>query len=133
MLGKDSTDAQKSEATLKKQLKKTAAEKEKEKDDAIVEISAESVLMIAPNGEDSTTKTTKERVKKKKKKKNGKIAASPEKDIESDDSDGNSEVEEQERQLSRGKGLKAFEQRDLVAKAFAGDNVVRVSLFLRLY
>ncbi|KAH7923802.1 Utp14-domain-containing protein [Leucogyrophana mollusca] len=53
-----------------------------------------------------------------------------------DDSDVPSEVEEQEREMERGrrgagtakgtgKGAKAFEQRDLVALAFAGDNVVQ--------
>jgi U3 small nucleolar RNA-associated protein 14 len=49
----------------------------------------------------------------------------------SDDSDAHSEIEEQEKALSqkgkgKSKGVKAFEQRDLVARAFAGDNVVQV-------
>lgn len=48
------------------------------------------------------------------------------------DSDSNSEIDAQENALARkGKGkanaVKAFEQRDLVALAFAGDNVVQVS------
>lgn len=48
-----------------------------------------------------------------------------------DESDVNSEVDEQEAALTnkgkgRAKGVKAFEQRELVARAFAGDNVVRV-------
>jgi U3 small nucleolar RNA-associated protein 14 len=47
------------------------------------------------------------------------------------DSDSNSEVEAQEAALTlKGKGktngIKAFEQRDLIALAFAGDNVVQV-------
>ncbi|KAJ8688838.1 hypothetical protein PTI98_013583 [Pleurotus ostreatus] len=47
-----------------------------------------------------------------------------------DDSDANSEVEEQEKMISAkqngGKnGQIAFQQRDLVALAFAGDNVVQ--------
>ena len=43
----------------------------------------------------------------------------------------NSEIEVQEEALvrkgaARSRGVKAFEQRDLVAQAFAGDNVVEV-------
>lgn len=56
---------------------------------------------------------------------------------EDDDSDGaNSEVDAQEQALQlkkKGKGkasVQAFEQRDLVALAFAGDNVVRVWILL---
>ena len=53
--------------------------------------------------------------------------------VEDNDSDVDSEVEAQEQALDlKGKGkakvLKAFEQRDLVALAFAGDNVVHVIL-----
>ena len=65
---------------------------------------------------------------------NGKAKPSAVDDQDSD-SDVNSELEEQERVASRkskGKGkangVKAFEQRDLVALAFAGDNVVQVRL-----
>ena len=51
-----------------------------------------------------------------------------------DDSDSNSEVGAQELELTlKGKrkasSIKAFEQRDLVAAAFAGDNVVQVCSF----
>jgi U3 small nucleolar RNA-associated protein 14 len=54
--------------------------------------------------------------------------------VDDDDEDANSEVDAQEHalQLKKKKGkaekaaVKAFEQRDLVALAFAGDNVVRV-------
>jgi U3 small nucleolar RNA-associated protein 14 len=45
------------------------------------------------------------------------------------DSDVDSEIEAQEQQIKakgKGQGVKAFEQRDLVALAFAGDNVVQV-------
>ncbi|KAJ7097272.1 Utp14-domain-containing protein [Mycena belliarum] len=47
-----------------------------------------------------------------------------------DEEDTNSEVDAQEaavaaKKRGKGKGPKAFEQRDLVARAFAGDNVVR--------
>ena len=46
-----------------------------------------------------------------------------------DDDGMHSEIEEQERLEARGKGrakgVKAFEQRELVARAFAGDNVIQ--------
>jgi len=56
----------------------------------------------------------------------------------SDDSDSHSEIEEQEKALSqkgkgKSKGVKAFEQRDLVARAFAGDNVVQVCFRFYVY
>lgn len=59
------------------------------------------------------------------------LAASDQSD---DESDSNSEVGAQEIALTlKGKGkasgIKAFEQRDLVAAAFAGDNVVQVFFF----
>ena len=55
--------------------------------------------------------------------------------VDEDESDSNSEVEVQERALTlKGKGkengIKAFEQRDLIALAFAGDNVVQVCCWL---
>lgn len=56
-------------------------------------------------------------------------------DVGGQDGEEEDEVEEQERALlaKKGKGkTKAFEQRDLVALAFAGDNVVRVCYFPNL-
>ena len=56
----------------------------------------------------------------------------------SNDWDSNSGTEEQEKALSRkgkgkSKGVKVFEQRVLVARAFAGDNVVQVRFWFYLY
>ncbi|KAL0580728.1 hypothetical protein V5O48_001286 [Marasmius crinis-equi] len=98
VVDKGSSMSSKSKNKLKKQAKKTEADKTK--DDAVVEIQTDVNLRRS----------------------------------EDDDSDGNSEVEAQEAALAskkkgkgkgKGKGQVAFEQRDLVARAFAGDNVVK--------
>ncbi|KAK0194413.1 Utp14-domain-containing protein [Armillaria mellea] len=98
VVDKNSNLTEKSKNKLKKQAKKSEKEKAMAQDDAVVEISVENVLTLG-------------------------------KDDDGDDSDGNSEVEAQEKMLgakNKGKGKHvAFEQRDLVKMAFAGDNVVQ--------
>ena len=113
VVGKDSKAADKSKNKLKKQASKREEQREKEKDDAVVEISMDHVLTLASSIKPSGPKVT----------------ATPAADS-ADDSD-DSEIEAQESALDlkgkvNGSGLKAFEQRDLVALAFAGDNVVQV-------
>ncbi|KAJ7590843.1 Utp14-domain-containing protein [Mycena floridula] len=98
IVNKDSKDADKSKNKLKKQTKKLEVEKSRSQADATVEISMSKVLST----ETVSAKDT--------------------------DSDIASEVEEQEKMLTqkgKGKGVKGFEQRDLVAFAFAGDNVTK--------
>ncbi|KAK0451758.1 Utp14-domain-containing protein [Armillaria borealis] len=99
VVDKNSNLTEKSKNKLKKKAKKTEKEKAMAQDDAVVEISVENVLTL------------------------GKVA-----DDDGGDSDGNSEVEAQEKMLEtknkKGKHV-AFEQRDLVKMAFAGDNVVQ--------
>ncbi|KAK0220989.1 Utp14-domain-containing protein [Armillaria nabsnona] len=100
VVDKNSNLTEKSKNKLKKKAKKTEKEKSMAQDDAVVEISVENVLTL------------------------GKVA-----DDDGGDSDGNSEVEAQEKMLEtknkkKGKNV-AFEQRDLVKMAFAGDNVVQ--------
>ncbi|KAJ3882859.1 Utp14-domain-containing protein [Lentinula edodes] len=121
---KDSSQTTKSKHKLKKQNKKTEEEKARVKDDAVVEIELENVL-AAPNvskgQEEAPSAVT---ASKNKSKRKGKAQISDE------DSDSNdSEVEEQEKMLrmkgKKAKATKAFEQRELVARAFAGDNVVK--------
>ena len=115
----------KSENKLQKQTKKLLEEKEKAKDDAVVEISIGDVMTLDPSG--SGAISGQNDVK-------GEGKASPlipTAEGPVDDSDSNSEVEEQEKALKRkrkgkSKGVRAFEQHDLVARAFAGDNVVQV-------
>jgi U3 small nucleolar RNA-associated protein 14 len=121
LLSKDSTASTKSKNKLKKQARKRAEQK-KAKDDAVVEISTDNVLSPRDDAYKPTT---------------GEATSESGKGLTTDgftmdnDSDVNSEVEAQEKALdikvkAKTKAPKAFEQRDLVALAFAGDNVVHV-------
>ncbi|KZT08788.1 Utp14-domain-containing protein [Laetiporus sulphureus 93-53] len=148
-IGKNSASAEKSKNKLRKSDKKRVEEKEKEKADATVDISVDDVLIL---GESSTVigipkkqeAAKNQKVAKKQDTASSSSASKPSiasaskpsspsetnNGDDEDDSDANSEVEEQERLLSvkgkgKAKGVKAFEQRDLVALAFAGDNVVQ--------
>ncbi|TFK39375.1 Utp14 protein-domain-containing protein [Crucibulum laeve] len=122
VVGKDSKAAEKSKNKLKKEARKREEVREKAKDDAAVEISMDTVLSVPGPSSSSRQKDKKGEAKQ------------PVQDAE-DDSDANSEVEAQEKALDakgkgkgkgkgKAKGPRAFEQRDLVALAFAGDNVV---------
>src|ERR1700691_2039187 len=123
IVGKDSGSLDKSKNKLKKQTKKLKEEKEKARDDAIVEISMDDVMTLDHPSE-SAARFSQKDVKGKGKAASQKATV----DAPADDSDANSELEEQEKALSRkgkgkSKGVKAFDQRELVARAFAGDNV----------
>lgn len=129
LLSKDSNALTKSKNKLKKQAKKRTEDKDKAKDDAEVEISMDTVLAV-PGEAAASSLPTKTKVKASETQdgpmRNGGTA--------DDDSDANSEVEAQEKMLNvKGKASKktlmAFEQRDLVALAFAGDNVVHVGFW----
>ncbi|KAJ3912579.1 Utp14-domain-containing protein [Lentinula edodes] len=126
VVDKDSSQTTKSKHKLKKQNKKTEEEKARVKDDAVVEIELENVL-AAPNvskGQEEAPAISAVTTSKNKSKRKGKAQIS-DKDSDSNDS----EVEEQEKMLrmkgKKAKATKAFEQRELVARAFAGDNVVK--------
>lgn len=138
-VGKDSADAEKSKNKLKKRGKKREEEREKAKEDAVVDVEMASVMTLgtaAPAATGSSTSagpSTSSSGRSKAKAKKGKKAVAAA-DDEDDESDGNSEVDAQEAALQRmakgkagRKDVQAFQQRDLVARAFAGDNVVRVS------
>ncbi|EJD03506.1 Utp14-domain-containing protein [Fomitiporia mediterranea MF3/22] len=134
IVGKNVTRAQKSEASTMKQLKKSTEERQLVQDDAVVEIVVDDALMLK-NTENSgnaakavasnVTSEGKKKDKKEKKKKKDKGKAKAVQGPEEEDSEANSEVEEQEAALKKGSKVAAFEQRELVARAFAGDNVVR--------
>ena len=123
---KDSKALDKSKNKLKKQARKGEEEREKAKDNQVVEISLNKVLTL-PSGPSSSS--PREPVQK-----SSQQAVVVQ--VDEDGSDSNSEVEAQETALTlKGRkktdGIKAFEQRDLVALAFAGDNVIQVrSCFL---
>lgn len=129
-VGKDSAGAEKSKAKLRKRVKKREEEKEKAREEADVEISMDNVLN-AGAAASSSAKAGPSSGKKAKAPQSVKHAQSVPASNDDDD-DANSEVEEQERAergkgKGRAKGVTAFEQRELVARAFAGDNVVQVS------
>ncbi|KAF8167250.1 Utp14 protein-domain-containing protein [Crassisporium funariophilum] len=123
VVSKDSKTLEKSKNKLKKQARKREEEREKAKEDAIVEISLDTVLTATagPSGSSRSQPVQKTA---------SSVPENQHVELENDDSDENSEIDAQERALDlKGKknanGLKAFEQRDLVALAFAGDNVVQ--------
>jgi len=106
VVSKDSKSSDKAKHRLDKQTSKTLDERAKARDEAEVQISLDTVLRIP-------TSPTSRNVQ-----------------LDKDDSEEDSEIEAQENRLLNGKrkgnsGL-AFQQRDLVALAFAGDNVVLV-------
>jgi len=119
----------KSSNKLKKQTGKHADERERARDDAVLEIDASNVLEIPePPAPSASSKKSKAQGRRDVAKAPA-GATGPAHDEGADDSDVPSEVEAQERATDKknaGKRVQAFQQRDLVALAFAGDNVVQV-------
>ena len=109
-VSKDSNSAVKAKNKLRKRQKETENEAANVQDDAVVEISPADLLV-------GSSKNSR------------RVGAGD------DDSDGAGEVEGQEERLKRkgkpqGRSYKAIEQKELVTKAFAGDNVVEVCVYL---
>ncbi|KAG8219230.1 Utp14-domain-containing protein [Butyriboletus roseoflavus] len=116
----------KSSNKLKKQTAKREDERERARDDAVLEIDANNVLTIpeppVPSASGKKNKG-KERVTETSA---GVTGPAQDEGDDNSNSDVPSEVEEQERAAEgTRKGVRAFQQRDLVALAFAGDNVVQ--------
>ncbi|KAJ3542359.1 hypothetical protein NM688_g5978 [Phlebia brevispora] len=125
-VSKDSAGAEKSKNKLRKRVKKREEEKEKAKEDAAVDVSMSNVMTL---GNSSSVAGPSKVVAKGKQKRSLRSGAEPAGE-DDEESDTNSELDEQEKTLdlkgkSKGKGIKAFQQRDLVARAFAGDDVVQ--------
>jgi U3 small nucleolar RNA-associated protein 14 len=119
VLDKNSSASVKSKAKLRKQQSRLEGEKSKAITDAEVEISMDDVLQLHGSEKKHFTKG------KEKATSTSEAAASD----DNDDSDANSEINVQELALEASKSKKkatAFQQRELVAMAFAGDNVVKV-------
>ena len=125
-MGKSSGLAEKSKNRLRKHQDKHTTEREKAKDDAVVEISVNTILNLQrEESEHANTPPVS----------GAEVSALADADSD-EDSGANSEVEEQEQRLTekrKGKGkakargaVKPFAQRDLVSLAFAGDKVVQV-------
>jgi U3 small nucleolar RNA-associated protein 14 len=128
VVNKDSKSADKSKNKLKKEQRKREETRESARDDATLEISMENVLQLDQVAEQPQAPTSHSQNKRTSVRKP--TAAGN----DDDEEDVNSEVDAQEQEALRkakGKGRAgpmAFQQRDLVARAFAGDNVVRVSI-----
>jgi U3 small nucleolar RNA-associated protein 14 len=119
LVGKGSLAPDKSKHKLQKQSLKQDDERAKARADAELEISLDTVLTRP------IATAVPESGKTKQKRSKANTSAAPE---AGDSDDHNSEAEGQEQLLQRkGKKTGAFQQRDLVAQAFAGDNVVQVS------
>ncbi|KAH9932099.1 Utp14-domain-containing protein [Epithele typhae] len=129
-VSKGSAVADKSKSKLRKRVQKRAEEREKAQADAEVDIETSATMSLAGPASSSAS------VQRGRGKGTAPAARAPAGD--ESDSDANSEVEAQERSAALkakgkgkvkakgdAKGVKAFEQRDLVALAFAGDNVVQ--------
>ncbi|KAJ4473028.1 Utp14-domain-containing protein [Lentinula aciculospora] len=138
VMDKDSSQTTKSKHKLSKQTQKAEEEKTRAKNDALVEIEMDTVLVnpdvpktLEEEEDASGTSMLSTEKKSRSKTKIGKTQTPLSSGAISDgDSDGGeSEVEEQEKMLQmkgkKAKTLNAFEQRELVARAFAGDNVVK--------
>jgi U3 small nucleolar RNA-associated protein 14 len=109
-VSKDSKSAVKTKNKLRKRQKETEDESAKVQDDAVLDISPAD-LLVEPSKSSRQARPG------------------------DDDYDGAGEVEEQEERLKRkgktlGRTYNAFEQKELVTKAFAGDNVVQVCVYL---
>lgn len=120
-IGKDSAGTEKSKNKLRKRVKMREEEKLKGKEDATVDVSMSEVMTLRDAAHSKTLR-----------KSMGPSLVMRGQDADSDtDSDEYSEMDAQEEiSHKEGKGrkkevVKAFEQRDLVARAFAGDNVAR--------
>ncbi|KAG1742619.1 Utp14 protein-domain-containing protein [Suillus paluster] len=113
-------------------VQKGEQEQDRIRDDAVLEIDASKVLTVLEPASTLAVANSKreQKGKGKEKTRNDGVAAQP-LPAGADDSDGHSEVDEQEcalerkRQGGKGKGVAAFKQRELVSLAFAGDNVVQ--------
>jgi len=124
IVSKDSKAVDKSSYKLAKkgmESSKKSKGKEREVDDADVEIDISGGLLLAPAPSAPKDK--------------GPSTSKPQpRDEDEDEDDDDDELQAQEASLLTGKrkenamGIRAFEQRDLVARAFVGDNVVEVSL-----
>ncbi|KAH8094740.1 Utp14-domain-containing protein [Cristinia sonorae] len=139
-VSKNSATAEKSKNKLRKKKQSLEAERAKAKEDAVVDVEMADVMTLASGSKSSSAAgpslagPTKDNKKATKASTKGKTVASATQqdnsDSDSDDSDANSELDEQEKAVDsklkgKARAVKAFEQRDLVARAFAGDNVVQ--------
>lgn len=125
-VGKDSRDAVRLAAKVDRHRSKMADAREADADDAQVDINPDIVLSlgqkVTPQLAVPTTISTAAKPKK------GSAAKATARSTQIEDGTGSSDEEdtEIEHKNQSARGPAAFKQRDLVARAFAGDNVVAV-------
>lgn len=142
VVNKDSRMSEKATARLKKEQGRGKDAVKQAQADAAVEIDPDKVLLPTPAGNDpaspATSAATLTPATKRKRRKNRENAPPPSSSgalhsdglngqqygHDDDDSDNDSSEEALPELLKRQQGPQAFKQRDLVARAFAGDNVV---------
>ncbi len=130
VVGRDVSLAQKSEARMKAQLGKSTEGRARAADDATVELDETNALAVRRN---ATKEEDSLEFGKRRKKDKGNFSKAN-MNVLDDESGSDGEKEAQEEALLKGrKGLRAFEQKDLVTRAFAGDNVVRVLVHFLLH
>lgn len=111
LVSKDSAAHTKSQAALKKQLARSDDALAREADDALVEIDVDQAV-VPPPAEITT----------------GTLRVEQSSQISTVDSAFRDSDDEGDEANHQGRNVKAFKQRDLVALAFAGDNVVEVGV-----
>ncbi|GJJ15677.1 hypothetical protein Clacol_009955 [Clathrus columnatus] len=131
VIGKHSDQERKMKHQMQKQLSKSVEGRAKAADDANVEIAPDDVLLLPTESSTIEKKTNSKGTNPRKSKikdgtDNNATKLKSQVDAAYDDSDADSEIAFQEDHLQpNGKtNSKAFKQKDLVALAFAGDNVV---------
>jgi U3 small nucleolar RNA-associated protein 14 len=120
--GKDARDATRVADKAARTKSKQTDAREAERDDAQVDIDPTSALVAA-----SAKRRNVPQIGNTPSVVNGKAVARPAQPDGSDEDSGD-EDDDEAIDAQRGKGHAAFKQRELVAKAFAGDNVVAVSV-----
>ncbi|ORY84072.1 Utp14 protein-domain-containing protein [Leucosporidium creatinivorum] len=116
-VGKDSRDASRLADKVARHKSRQSDAREAEQDDATVDIDPSNVLASAKaKAQPQITAPSKE-------KKKGAAGPTTKATMEEDERSSDEDDEEQH-EAQRGRGQLAFKQRELVARAFAGDNVV---------
>lgn len=136
VVGRNSSTMEKSKNRMKKVMRKLEGGKQKAADDAAMEVDMSQSLILKKKA--STTLADKSPSNSTERNEEAGLqtkATGPSAEGGDDDDDANSEVDAQENLLQlkgkgqkahvNGNGVQAFQQRDLVALAFAGDNVVQ--------
>jgi U3 small nucleolar RNA-associated protein 14 len=134
LIGKNSNAAALSKNALKKRLRKGIDAVAQAKDDSILEIDVNSHIPYGKVKENATLQSVKQSHRTPNAKKlqaNGSHVVEP--DLGTDEDTDDDELVSKEIPAAGGKNrMTAFEQRDLVARAFAGDHVIKVNLLFQL-